>query len=95
MFAMGFAVFFSILLLFIKLPHRAMLRLLHYDLLIDFAVTVLVLFLHWGSFEGVMAATIAGLLTSLATSFTKRMFGHIAGNLYYPGWLRLNIWGAK
>ena len=70
-----------------------MLRLLQYDLLIDIAVSVLVMFLHWGSFEGIMAATIAGLLTSLATTGAKSLFGHISGNLYYPGIVNVNLKG--
>lgn len=91
MFAMGFAVFFAVLLLMVKLPHRTLLRLLHHDLLLDFGVTALVLILHWGSFAGVMSATIAGLLTSIATSAAKRLFGHMSGNIYYPGFMRLHL----
>lgn len=90
MFILGFAVFFAVLLLMIKLPHQTLLRMLHYDLLMDFGVTALVLALHWGSFTGVMAATIAGLLTSLATSGAKRLFGHVQSNKYHPGFIRLN-----
>ncbi len=32
-----------------------------------------------------MAATIAGLLTSVGTSAAKRLFGFIKGYGYYPG----------
>ena len=52
MFATGFAVFLSLLFILAKLPRRLMLRLLRYDVLLDIGVTVLVLFLHWGSFDG-------------------------------------------
>lgn len=52
MFTMGFAVFFAMLLLMVKLPHRMLLRMLHYDLPVDFAVTALVLLVALGQFHG-------------------------------------------
>ena len=48
-----------------------MLRALGYDLVIDVAVSLAVLVIQFGTFSGVMAATVAGLLTSLATSGAK------------------------
>lgn len=91
MFFTGFSIFLSLLLLMVKLKRRLVLRLLHHDALLDLAVTLLVLFIHWGSFEGVMAATIAGLFTSMATSLAKRLVGHLDGRQYHPGVFRLPI----
>lgn len=68
-----------------------MLRLLHYDLAIDLVVSAIVLPIHWGSFSGVITATFAGLLTSLATSGAKRAFGSIHAGRYYPGWLNVDV----
>jgi nucleoside permease NupC len=87
----GFMIFLGVALILIKLPRRLMLRALKHDLLIDLAVTALVLLIHWGTFSGVMAATVAGLLTSLATSGLKRLFGYIDGNSYYVGRIRLSV----
>lgn len=87
----GFMIFLGTFLLLIKLPRRMMLRALKHDLLIDMAVSVLVLMIHFGTFSGVMAATVAGLLTSLATSGMKRLFGYIDGNCYHVGRIRLNV----
>ena len=55
------------------------------------AVSILVLVIHWGTFSGVMAATVAGLMTSLMTSGAKRLFGYIDGNRYVPGFLNLKV----
>ncbi|NVO06893.1 MAG: hypothetical protein HXX19_13615 [Rhodoferax sp.] len=52
---------------------------------------MLTLVIHWGSFEGVMAATVAGLLTSLATSSLKKLFGYIDGSMYHVGRIRLDV----
>ena len=91
MFLTGFAIFLSLLFVLAKLKRRVMLRLLNYDVVLDIAVTLLVLWLHRGSFEGVMAATIAGLFTSMATTFAKRMFGCIKRGKYVPGRFRLEV----
>jgi NhaP-type Na+/H+ or K+/H+ antiporter len=87
----GFTIFLGVGLLLAKLPRRTMLRALKYDLSIDLMVTVLVLLIHWGTFSGVMAATVAGLMMSLATSGLKRLVGYIDGDNYYPGRIRLDV----
>jgi hypothetical protein len=89
MIATGIVVFLSAALVLLKLPRRLMLRALRHDVAIDLTVTALVLFVHWGTFSGVMAATFAGLLTSLATSALKRLVGYIDGDRYHPGLLNI------
>ena len=66
-------------------------KALHHHLALDLMVSVLVLIIHWGTFSGVMAATVAGLLTSLATSAAKRLFGYIDGKNYVAGVLNLKV----
>jgi nucleoside permease NupC len=91
MFTTGLAIFLSLVFIFIKLPKRVLLRSLRYDLMLDVAVTLIVLFIHFGSFEGVMAATFASLMTSVATTAAKRLFGFIKGDMYFPGLIRLSV----
>lgn len=91
MLSTGLMVFLGIALILGKLPRRTLLRALHYDLAIDLLVSLLTLLVHWGTFSGVMAATVAGLLTSLATSGLKRLVGHIHGSVYFPGLIRIRI----
>lgn len=91
MFATGSAVFLALLLILAKLPRRWLLRLLHYDIALDVGVTLLVMFLHWGSFDGVMASTVAGLMTSFATSAAKRLVGYIRDGQYVPGVIHLKV----
>ena len=87
----GLMIFLGLALILAKLPRRSMLRALKYDLLIDVTVSLLVLVIHYGTFSGVMAATVAGLMTSIATSGLKRIFGYIDGNCYYVGRIRLDV----
>ena len=89
MFETGFAIFLGLVFIFIKLKRRTMLRLLHYDMALDVAVTLLTLAIHWGTFSGVMAATFAGLLCSVGTSAARKVFGFIEGDIYRPGVVNL------
>ena len=91
MFATGFTIFLGVGLILAKLPRRTALKVLKYDLALDVAVTLLVLFIHWGTFSGVMAATVAGLMTSMATSGLKKMIGYADSENYYPGRIRLDV----
>ena len=87
----GLMVFLGVALILVKLPRRLMLKALHHDLALDLTVSALTLVVHWGTFSGVMAATVAGLMTSLMTSGAKRLFGHIEGTRYVPGRIRLDV----
>ena len=91
MFTTGLAIFLGLVFIFIKLPRRTMLRWLRYDAVLDVAVTLIVLAIHFGTFSGVMAATFAGLLTSAGTTIAKRCFGYIKRGQYTPGLLRLHV----
>ncbi len=91
MLATGFMIFLGVTLILVKLPRRLMLRALHHDVAVDLLVSGLVLAIHFGTFSGVMAATVAGLMMSIATSCMKRMMGHINEDVYYPGILCLKV----
>ena len=91
MLSTGFMIFLGVMLLLIKLPRRLILRLLKYDLMIDIVVSMLTLAIHWGTFSGVMAATVAGLLMSMATTGAKRLIGYVDGDVYFPGRIRLDV----
>lgn len=85
----GFVIFAGIALVAVKLKRSILLRLLGHSLAIDLTVTVLTLVIHWGSFSGVMAASVAGVMTSIATSAAKRAFGYVRGGQYTPGFINL------
>ena len=87
----GLTVFLGIALILAKLPRRLMLKALGRPLAIDLAVTLITLMVHWGTFSGVLAASVAGVLTSLATSGARRLFGFIHNGVYFPGILHVSI----
>ena len=87
----GLTVFLGIALILAKLPRRLMLKALGRPLAIDLTVSVVTLIIHWGTFSGLMAATVAGVLTSLATSGARRLFGFIHRGVYYPGIFHVRV----
>ena len=88
----GMIIFIGLLLLFIKLPRKITLRLLNYHLALDLAVSALAYTLHWGTFTGVMAAAVAGLMCSGFTMLGRTVFGYINHKgVYFPGYIRLEL----
>jgi hypothetical protein len=83
----GIIIFVGLLLLFIKLRHKWRLWLLGHSLALDVFVSVLAFIMHYGTFSGVMAAAVAGLMCSGFTSVAKRAIGYRRGGKTYPGFL--------
>ena len=81
----GVIIFLGMLLLALKLKPRTSLTLLGYPLALDLGVSVIAYILHWGTFSGVMAAAVAGLMCSGFTSAARYAFGYIKAGEYYPG----------
>lgn len=81
----GVIIFLGLLLLGLKLEHKTSLTLLGRPLALDVTVSVLAFMMHFGTFSGVMAAAVAGLMCSGFTSFARYAFGYIRGGKYYPG----------
>lgn len=87
----GMIIFLGMLMLGIKLPLKTSLRLLGHPLALDLSVSVVAYVLHWGSFSGVMAAAVAGLMCSGFTSTARYAIGYIKEGKYYPGIWRLDV----
>lgn len=85
----GGIIFLGLAMILAKLPLRTTLWLLGHSVWVDLGVSVLVLWMHWGTMTGLMSATVAGLICALATGIAKRLVGHVQGNMYYPGILNL------
>lgn len=73
----GAIIFLGMLLLAFKLKPRTSLRLLGYPLALDLGVSALAFMMHYGTFSGVMAAAVAGLMCSGFTSIARHAIGYI------------------
>ena len=81
----GVIIFLGMLLLGLKLKAKTSLALLGYPLALDFGVSALAFIMHYGTFSGVMAAAVAGLMCSGFTSLARYAFGYIKASKYFPG----------
>ena len=81
----GAIIFLGMLLLGIKLPKKVSLKLLGRPLALDLSVSVLAYAMHYGTFSGIMAAAVAGLMCSGFTSVARYAFGYIKDKRYHKG----------
>ena len=81
----GVIIFLGMLLLALKLKPRTSLTLLGYPLALDLGVSALAFIMHYGTFSGVMAAAVAGLMCSGFTSAARYAVGYIKSGKYIPG----------
>ncbi len=85
----GFIVFLGFLMIAGKLSLKTNLKLLGQAMWVDLVVTVVAFAMHFGTFSGVMAAAVAGLLCSMATGLLIKLIGYIKNGTYYPGYFNL------
>ena len=86
----GVIIFLGLLALAWKLPLHWKLVGLGYPLFVDAGASILAYILHWGTFTGVMAAAVAGLMTSTFTTIGRWWIGytfHNNGWWYTPGFI--------
>ena len=85
MLEMGIIVGLGLIVTFVKMSWRWKMKMLSYPVAMDLIVFIALLFLHWGSFSGVMVATIGALFCSMTLSVGRWMFGHVDKGVYTPG----------
>ncbi len=81
----GVVIFLGLLFIFIKLPRHWALLLLGRPLALDLAASALAYILHWGTFSGVMAAAVAGLMCSGFTVVGRWAIGYSKNGQIVPG----------
>lgn len=86
----GAIIFVGLLLLAIKLPRRVTMRALGRPFALDISVSIIAFLMHYGTFSGVMAAAVAGLMCSGFTAVARYLFGYIKSGVYYPGKFKLD-----
>ena len=86
----GAIIFLGMLFLGLRLKVKTSLTLLGHPLALDFSVSAIAFIMHYGTFSGVMAAAVAGLMCSGFTTFARYAFGYIRDGKYFPG----KIWSV-
>lgn len=86
MLEMGLIVALGLIVTLAKLPWRQKLWMTSHPLLMDVVVFVALTTVHWGTFSGVMVATVGALFCSLTLSAARKAIGHIENGTYIRGW---------
>lgn len=87
MIEMGLIVGIALLISMSKMNWRWRLRILSNPLLVDVIVFTFLVLIHWGTFTGVMVATIGAMIVSLLLSAGRKAYGHIENGDYVAGYI--------
>lgn len=85
MIEMGLVVALGLLVVLAKLPWRWKMRIISNPIIVDMSIFAMLTILHWGTFSGVMVATIGALACSLVLSAARKLYGFIESGRYFPG----------
>jgi hypothetical protein len=55
-------------------------------LLLDVMIFTALMLIHWGTFSGVMVATVGAMTCSLTLSGARWLYGHVEAGTYVPGY---------
>lgn len=85
MLEMGFVVGVALLFTMAKMSWHWKLRILSNPFLVDCMVFAFLCLLHWGTFSGVMVATIGAMTCSIILSAGRKLVGYYENGDYVPG----------
>ena len=85
MFESGAVVCLGLAMWFGKCSWRIRMHLLSHPLALDILVFVLLTMIHWGTFSGVMAATVGALMCSVLITAGRKAFGYMQNGKYQRG----------
>lgn len=86
MIEMGIVVGLGLLMTLVKASWHWKMRMLSNPLVMDVLVMGMLLILHWGTFSGVMVATVGAMVCSLILSGARWAYGHVESGTYIPGY---------
>lgn len=89
MFENGIAVGMGLLVSLVKMNWQWRMSLLSNPLTIDIVIFIALLLIHWGTFSGVMVATIGAMTCSLTLSGARWLYGHVEAGTYVPGYFNI------
>jgi hypothetical protein len=81
----GLIVALGMLFMFWKCSWKRRMWMLSNPLMMDVAIFVILNWIHWGTFSGVMTAATGALICSALISIGRKCYGHIDRRIYYPG----------
>jgi hypothetical protein len=85
MFESGAVICLGLVMWFSRTSWRTRMWLLSHPLALDILTFVFLVLLHWGTFSGVMAATVGALMVSVMLTGARKAFGYTENGKYIRG----------
>ncbi len=86
MIEMGVVVGIGLLVTLVKMSWQWRMHMLSSPLFMDALIFIGLLLIHWGTFSGVMVATVGAMTCSLTLSGARYLYGHVEKGVYVPGY---------
>jgi hypothetical protein len=86
MIEMGIVVGIGLLVTLVKMNWKWRMAMLSSPLAIDIIILIALLLIHWGTFSGVMVATVGAMTCSLVLSGARALYGYTENGEYIPGY---------
>jgi hypothetical protein len=86
MIEMGIVVGMGLLITLVKASWHWRMHMLSNPLFMDALIFISLLMIHWGTFSGVMVATVGAMTCSLVLSGARKLYGHVEQGVYQPGY---------
>lgn len=85
MLEMGIVVGLGLIIMLVKMSWRMKMLVLSNPLAADLFVFAFLTWAHWGTFSGVMVATVGALFCSIVLSAGRWLYGYVERSTYIPG----------
>jgi hypothetical protein len=89
MIEMGIVVGMGLLISLVKMNWKWRMHLLSNPVIVDAIIFTALMLLHWGTFSGVMVATVGAMTCSLVLSMARWSYGHVESGVYLPGYFNI------
>jgi membrane-bound ClpP family serine protease len=86
MIEMGIVVGMGLLISLVKMNWKWRMHLLSNPLTMDILIFISLCLIHWGTYSGVMVATVGAMTCSLVLSGARWLYGHVEDGTYVPGY---------
>ncbi len=86
MIEMGIVVGIGLLITLVKMNWKWRMHMLSNPLFVDLMIFIALCLIHWGTFSGVMVATVGAMVCSLTLSAARWLYGHNEAGMYVPGY---------
>ena len=89
MIEMGIVVGIGLLVTLVKMSWKWRMHMLSNPLFVDALIFIALLLIHWGTFSGVMVASVGAMTCSLTLAGARALFGHVELGKYKPGYFNV------